>query len=751
MKIKTKLLLNGLAAVSSIIAIAGIGASSMSKSQKSFETFSYWSDVDMVMNEAVTQQALKFSMQIEVFRRTMNSEEYKRSLTRIKELKAGLAEWKESFGENKDLDSVVTASTTNIEKLRALLERSQKNISLRKETVTKIDTDVKDLLALLLKTMEETIDPAKGKFEEAKNIDGMVKWGAIDMLMNEAVIAHSLKLQTTFHDYFHTGENTSYAHIENSLKVCQSGLSEWRETCTGETAMLAVCDRVKSVYDKLDGLKKELKAAFDDEGKAAQELMAGVSTLLDDLNTAMETVIDPAKETAIGVAEKQRITSLYISTAVVIFVSLITIIIVGSVSKSIIRSFSLVTEFSKKLSKGDLSERLPMGDSVTCYESRNCSKTDCPSFGKRDNCWVTCGSFNVNPTCEKALAGQNCEECEVYKSAVHDEIDVMGSALNAMADAQMSKAEAAKMIADGDLTVEMTIASDVDILGQSLSEMVNGLKTMLYGVNSTTLQVASGSHQVSSASNSLSEGAVRQAAALEQITSSISEVENQSKSCAENAEEASSLTQEAKAAAEKGNETMRDMVKAMNDINDSSQKIEKIIKVIDDIAFQTNLLALNAAVEAARAGQHGKGFAVVAEEVRSLAGRSAKAAHETSELIEDSGRKVTSGSLTAERTAEELDTISQIISKATDLVNEIATASKEQQSGVSQISSGLREIDSVTQQNAANAEETSAAAQTLATQGEELSKLISKFNLNDSSNSAMREPQINRSLPPTHE
>ncbi|MFZ5571787.1 MAG: methyl-accepting chemotaxis protein [Thermodesulfobacteriota bacterium] len=320
-----------------------------------------------------------------------------------------------------------------------------------------------------------------------------------------------------------------------------------------------------------------------------------------------------------------------------------------------------------------------------------------------------------------------------------DEVGSLSQSLDKMAVSLEQKAKLAQTIAAGDLTSDVPIASETDILGKALQKMVLNLNDVLGDVNSASMQVSAGTSQVSESSQSLSQGATEQASSLEEITSSVTELASQTKSNAENASQANQLAVTARNTADKGNTHMQGMVAAMTDIAGSSKEIAKIIKAIDDIAFQTNLLALNAAVEAARAGKHGKGFAVVAQEVRNLAWRSAKAAQETTELIEGAVKKVENGTEIVNQTAAALNEIVSGATKVADLVAEIASASNEQAQGISQINQALSQVDQVTQSNTANAEETAAAAEELSGQAVQLQQLVSRFKLNSAKSLAYSE------------
>jgi len=289
-----------------------------------------------------------------------------------------------------------------------------------------------------------------------------------------------------------------------------------------------------------------------------------------------------------------------------------------------------------------------------------------------------------------------------------------------------------KAIANGDLTGEIILKSDEDTMGLSLKKMMDNLNSMFGEINSTTHKVTNGTRQITDGAQALALGATEQVASIEELSESISEIAKKTEENARTAEKASELSSEIKENAERGSHHMDDMIMAVKDISDASKTINKIIHTIDDIAFQTNILALNAAVEAARAGQHGKGFAVVAEEVRSLASKSAEAAKDTGNMIQDSIVKTQLGSQIAGETAASLNEIVLGINESARLIDEITHASEQQSLKVKQIKDGMDQVAHVVQQNSATAEESAAASEKMNGEYDILEHLIAQFRLKGS-------------------
>jgi methyl-accepting chemotaxis protein len=300
---------------------------------------------------------------------------------------------------------------------------------------------------------------------------------------------------------------------------------------------------------------------------------------------------------------------------------------------------------------------------------------------------------------------------------------------------------------EGDLTkrVDQDRRDEMGELGKWFNTFVEKIENIICDIAGGAAQIDGGSEQVSASSQSLSEGASEQAASLQQISSSLEEIAAMTNQNAEHVQQASSLGDESKSAAERGRDEMTSMTAAMSEIKASSDEISKIMKVIDEIAFQTNLLALNAAVEAARAGEAGKGFAVVAEEVRTLAQRSAEAAKDTSQMIEQATMRADNGVAIADRVGTSLEEIAASTTKVTTLLNEIASASKEQAQGINQVNDGVTQLDTVTQQNAGNSEELASAAEETSAQATAMRELVGSFKYRDTSGSASERVAVARS------
>jgi len=313
-----------------------------------------------------------------------------------------------------------------------------------------------------------------------------------------------------------------------------------------------------------------------------------------------------------------------------------------------------------------------------------------------------------------------------------DETGRLADAFRALVKSIQNQTYLVQRMAEGDFSIEVELRTEKDTFGKALNEMIERINELIANIANSSEQVANGAKQISDSSAVLSEGSTEQATSIEQLTASLEEISSQTEKNANNANKANELAKAVKTNADRGNKQMKEMLKAMEEIELSSKNINRIIKVIDDIAFQTNILALNAAVEAARAGQYGKGFAVVAEEVRTLAAKSADAAKETTELIENSISKVSEGTKIASETADSLNVIVNEIDEIYNLINDIAVASNEQAAGISQISQGIVQVSNVVQTNSSTAEETAAASEELASQAELLQDMISRFKLKKS-------------------
>jgi methyl-accepting chemotaxis protein len=322
---------------------------------------------------------------------------------------------------------------------------------------------------------------------------------------------------------------------------------------------------------------------------------------------------------------------------------------------------------------------------------------------------------------------------QVQLSGRKDELGMLEKDFSDMVTSINAQADTLHQLAENDYTVGVSVRSEKDVVNYAISKVIDITNDMLSKINTVAVQVSTGANQVAQGAQSLAQGSTEQAASIEELSASMHEISGKTKNNTEMAENAASLAAIIVQNAEKGSRQMDEMTSAVNEINKASQEISKVIKVIDDIAFQTNILALNASVEAARAGQHVKGFAVVAEEVRNLAAKSAEAAKETGNMIQNSREKTELGARIAEETAASLVEIVSGINESTQLVNDIAKSSEDQSSDITRINDGIDQVTQVVQQNSATAQESAAASEEMNSQSSALQQLIAQFKLKDDS------------------
>jgi len=516
----------------------------------------------------------------------------------------------------------------------------------------------------------QLISPALDETVKAQEPGAMSRWFAIERGLDEDIVKQFLLLRVTAIYLLATSADEQWAAYQEQLQTAKGGFGRWGQLVVANAALSEVSTKLLASLQDYEAAGGQYHEALLAEKKADAMLVGSSRDLGERIKDLQASFF---KEAQAVMAKAFKIIGVTVLLALLLAVSL-AFFITRSITGPIAQTKVMLAD----MARGRLGRRLHMQR--------------------------------------------------------QDEIGQMATTMDEFADTLQNQMVAAlEQLAEGDLTFEAKPKDSDDAIGTALKKTGDDLNVMVAEINNATEQIAAGAGQVSDASQALSQGATEAAAAMEEITSSMTALASQTTTNAENANQANQLAKQARDDAEKGNRHMEELVSAMNDINASGQNISKIIKTIDEIAFQTNLLALNAAVEAARAGRHGKGFAVVAEEVRNLAARSAKAARETAELIEGSVAKAQNGSAIADRTAKALHEIVVGATKVTDLVGEIAAASNEQANGITQINQGLTQIDQVTQQNTASAEEGAAASEELSSQAVQLKAMLGRFKVRQTS------------------
>ena len=473
---------------------------------------------------------------------------------------------------------------------------------------------------------------------------------------------------------------------ENKISAYVSSMEEYLRRFTVNKEVLPA--NINTQFDKMDSYLKEWIASMNSEidmvkagrrVEAENDILTNGGSIASNAESAFSELIRLMEDAAAKDDEKVN-ANLIATTVIVVIVAVVAIFIAFAYGMFLIRAISApikkISEAAKKIAVGDVD--------VDCQKLHN------------------------------------------------DDLGELMDEFSAMVAATKEQARIADVISQGDYTMDVKPRGDRDVLGKSLRKLVIDENMTLNNIKEAGAQITVGSEQVANASQALAQGSTEQASALQQVTASMDEVTQRTKANATQASQANTLVNNVKDMAAAGNDQMKSLIQAMDSINESSETISKIIKTIDDISFNTSILALNAAVEAARAGEAGKGFAVVAEEVRNLAAKSASAAGETAEIIEDSIHKVANGTKIAEETAKSLDEIVKSIDEIVGLISNIAVSSNDQSTAIFQIDQAISQVSTVVQTNAATSEQCAAASEELSNQAVTLKNLISQYKLRTS-------------------
>ena len=492
---------------------------------------------------------------------------------------------------------------------------------------------------------------------------------------------------------FHTQDPQFSSEEIDSLKekeiIFEEALSNYSKTITSEDEQ-NIYEKIYELYFNEFSVVKEdaLKAVSGGDPSEMAETMKKVDNMGSDISSYLDDAFDynveGAKENVDNISSIASVSSI-IQIAVILLSILVSLFLAYKISSIISRPLRRVMAVSEQIAE----------------------------TGKMDF-----DSELVNKLKEDSLYS--------------DEIGHTTAAFGSMVDNYVAKCKTLGEIADGNLSIAIDKSSDEDTIGNAIDSMVSNLNQMFGEVNSVTDLVSSGATEIAEGAHSLSIGASEQASAISELSSTIAEVLDQTQENSNNASEALILVNKAASEMIDTVRCMEELKNTISGITVSSEKISKIITVIDDIAFQTNILALNAAVEAARAGQHGKGFAVVADEVRNLASKSASAASESAILIQESVDSVKSGEEMARKTDKSIELLSETAMQARERIKEINESSQHQEQAISQINMGIDQIFKVVQTNTATAEESAAASAELSSQSKKLKQLIERFKTNNS-------------------
>jgi methyl-accepting chemotaxis protein len=605
-------------------------------------------------------------------------------------------------------------------KIGSNLYRNIKNYKDSMESLALLKADLNEAMVLVLNALDETdADEVVQLAEDIREIGTAVDEAFATILPK---IVHQ--------------------DIKTAILDAQAIWQEYTKTQNEEVLPALLAGKSEQAMDLTDGRQSMRYERFTDQ-----------------VGIAANTIALRIQELEESVAQKVRQSAqllLGIGAALILFILGFTFVL----TRSIIRPLSAIAQVATQIAVGDTEQQID-------YHARNEIGTLATAFrqlidyirgivGAAEALNRNDRSYQILPKSEQdvlsrhvisiseALYGLVDEARSVLEAAQAGQLQNRGDTakfqgvyaellhgINTMLDTVVTPISVLKQVADRDLTARMhgIYQGDFAVMQEALNTAMENLSEGLMQVASSATQVASAASQISSGSQTLAQGASEQTSTLEEVTSNLQEVASMSRQNVANAQEARGIADGARHSADTGTTSIQRLSQAIDAIKAASDETAKIVKTIDDIAFQTNLLALNAAVEAARAGDAGKGFAVVAEEVRNLAMRSAEAAKNTTQLIEEAVQKASDGVQLNHEVLAHLEDIVGQVYKVSAVMGEIAAASEQQQRGIEQLNTAAEQLNQVTQQTAANAEQASSTAEELSGQAIEMQHLVSTFQL----------------------
>ncbi|WP_341704807.1 methyl-accepting chemotaxis protein [Ferrovibrio sp.] len=666
----------------------------------------------------------------------------KTSITRDAFLKARIAE--RSFNENPDEATARTARDHTALARQTLAAMAAKTV--QPDEKTEVATAIAALEAYgrqfdSLQTLWEKLgyDENKGlQGSLRKSVHG-IETGLKDAGADPALLSQMLTLRRHEKDFILRRSRSYLERFDKTVDEFRSAL-----TAAGQQNLLPMLDSYQKDFTALVEGTLTVNAA----NAALEKAAAGFLPLIDALFRRNLDEMNAAKTAA---AEMRAFATMS-STIGLLAVAIFSLLVAYAVGRSIGRPLAYMTDVMTALAGGDLSKEVPemkRSDEVAdMARALRVFKTNAVEKARLDTAERTRLETEQRAAAEARerdarISRQIAEFCAAVGGGRLDERiatdglqgvfrDLAGQMNGLAATLQGMAGELAKVMGamvEGDLTHRVTgnyegvfgdLKSSSNRMGETLRDFAQRLSQNAEAVKAASAEISSGSQDLAQRTES-------QAASIEETAASMHEITTTVKHNADNAQAANQLAGTARQTAEKGGAVTADAVAAVRRIEESAQKIADIVGLIDEIAFQTNLLALNASVEAARAGEAGKGFAVVAQEVRALAQRSANASKDIKALITESSGQVKTGASLVDQTGAALEDIVEAIKKVSDIVAEIAAASREQATGLDQINTAVGSMDEMTQRNGALVEETSASAQALANQAADLARLVSFF------------------------